>query len=152
MSSLIQALYYQKDQIGKTFKQSKTRYFWKLRIDHKEVSVEFLNSKFTNKKKVKLNGVVRFEGKTPAFENFCCPLELGPHALLLVYNETDFDLRVNEVFFEELYRQQNTQELWNATETNWESKAKPFKLNPRVVCTTTAREALNFKPYTSGLL
>lgn len=126
MTSL-RVLAYSEQNAGKTLKFTKKLYTWELLLEDKPVNVQFLRSKVSSKKKVMVNGEVRFKGKYSG-STFQCLFHIGEHTLVVIQQGKTYDLRVDSLSFAHLWLRQKTEREFSYEEAApVVEQAKPFR-------------------------
>lgn len=124
MSGEITDLVYVSRNVGGTFKSSKHQFIWEFTIDNKRVSVQFFDSKLTNKKKIVYNQRIIREEEDKK-DIYTHSFIMDGHNYKVEENFGVADLQIDEESFEHLYQlQKNKQEFYevaNPTINNIES-------------------------------
>ena len=123
MTSL-RVLAYSEQNAGKTLKFTKKLYSWELLLEEKPVNVQFLRSKVSSKKKVMVNGEVRFKGRYSG-STFQCLFHIGEHTLVVIQQGKSYDLRVDSLSFAHLWLRQKTEREFIFEETAPAADSKP---------------------------
>ena len=151
---------YSEQNAGKTLKFTKKLYTWEMLLDETPVNVQFLRSKVSSKKKVMVNGEIRFKGNYSG-STFQCLFHVGEHTLVVIQQGKLYDLRVDSLSFSHLWLRQKTEREFvyedlqpaqpvqpSRPEEEKEKVPKGFTINPKVVSDATplSRLALAIPP------
>lgn len=95
--------------IGIIFKSSKRQFNWRFRLNGTETSVKFECSLLTNKRRVYLDGRLRFDGNKPFRKEFHCSLTYNGNRLDIQNTGHEADLSINSQSFNRVHYQG----IWN---------------------------------------
>lgn len=99
----VKALYYNCIDIGKHVKKSKKRFIWKFSIDGREHTIDLVISYLSGKKKITQDGKLLYEGQKVLTSSFQFPFEIDLNMCNIVQQGDNFELRINNQAFSELY-------------------------------------------------
>eukprot|EP00392_Amoebophrya_sp_AT5.2_P011652 g11735.t1 len=85
-SGAVILLDYKEEDLGKTIASSKKSYLWRLLMHGKEHEIQFLNTKMTGKKRVKVNGFLQHEQQQFTSSRFMYNWPLSQHFLCILPN------------------------------------------------------------------
>ncbi|CAD7933819.1 unnamed protein product [Amoebophrya sp. A120] len=88
---------YREEDVGKTIGSSKKRYTWKLMLSNREQEIVFTNTKFTGKKRIRVNGFLQHEQQVFQSSRFFYSWPLGNH-LLCVSPNKDYKAQLDSAF------------------------------------------------------
>lgn len=103
MSSTVKAIYCEARNIGKHIKATKKKLQWKLELDGRPFCIELYLSRLTNKVKVLVNGDIKLNSKRNSGVAFAYSFKLGKTIFMVMQKENDYDLRIDNIAFSELY-------------------------------------------------
>ena len=131
----IQAISFDKASIGKRFKASKKRLTWKVTIENRNYTVEMYVSELSGKRKMMLDGEVKYSGKAMTGVFFQFPFKVGTHSLCVVQQDSEWDLKIDNVSFSRLHTNQRHQTTsgWGPEESpdcQWEAEKGPNDYPP----------------------
>ena len=98
----VEVQFFAKDCIGKYFKPSKKRYTWKLTIDEHPHCIQIYISEISGKRKMLLDGEVKYTGKAQTGIFFQFPFKLEGHSFCVVQTESEWDLKIDNFSFSRL--------------------------------------------------
>jgi len=106
---------FSKDHIGKHFKPTKKRYTWNLTIEGRPHCIQIYVSELSGKRKMMLDGEVKYTGKAQTGIFFQFPFKLEGHSFCVVQTEIEWDLKIDNFSFSRLkINQQGSREDWDA--------------------------------------
>lgn len=154
MSKLIRPIHFEEQSVGRRIKSSKKHYIWKFALEGKIYTVDLFSSKFSGKKKIKIDGEVRFQGKKQG-KIFHISVDIGSHSILIIEVGKSYDLRIDGISFQILQKQlifsphleesENnamSEKLICENQEEWETAARPYKIIIREGLSSTTREIL----------
>jgi hypothetical protein len=158
MSKAIRIIHYEDEAVGRRIKSTKKRYTWKFALNDKIHTIELFASRFSGKRTLKINGDINFEGKKEG-KIFHKTIEIGGHSIIVIEVGKAYDLRIDGVSFQILYKQATfgssssigdsatmSNKLIPEHMENWEKLAKPYDNNFREGVSATTREILPIRP------
>ena len=77
MSASFKPIYHECNNVGKRVKSSKKRYQWKFSLENREHTLDLYVSKLSGKRKVMLNGEIKFNGKKQGGILFSYAFKIG---------------------------------------------------------------------------
>ena len=95
----VKALFYEVANVGKRIKKSKKRYTWQFELDSRNQKLDLYVSSLSGKRKVMLNGEIRYNGKKTGGVMFNHTFNLGNHLLSVIQFEGGYDLRIDNKSF-----------------------------------------------------
>lgn len=117
---------FSKDHIGKHFKPTKKRYTWNLTIEGRPHCIQIYVSELSGKRKMMLDGEVKYTGKAQTGIFFQFPFKLEGHSFCVVQTESEWDLKIDNFSFSRLkINQQGSQEDWEAYQPETTSHTDP---------------------------
>ena len=145
--SIIFAISYDHQSVGKRIKSSKKRHIWKVSINGTVHQIDLFLSKFSGKKTLKIDDYIKFAGKKLVQETF--PISESD-TILLKQAGKRYDLFINNAPFQKFF---DSKVLFKHPEIvinhigNWEDKAKPYKKNFRI--NNSTREKVPIKSFSN---
>ena len=140
MSKAIRTIHYDEQSVGKRIKSTKKHYMWKFALDNKVYTVDFFSSRMSGKKKLKIDGETRFEGKKQG-KIFHVSADIGNHSLLIIEVGKGYDLRIDGISFLILQKQAVFSPIIEENDTktmsdklipdkqeDWETCARTYKI------------------------
>ena len=154
MSKAIRPIHYEEQAVGRRIKSTKKHYMWKFALDSKVYTVDLFVSRFSGKKKLRIDGEVRFEGKKQG-KIFHISVDIGSHSILIIEVGKGYDLRIDGISFQILQKQaifnphmdeqdnaSMSDKLISDKQEDWETAARPYKIIIREGLNSTTREVL----------
>lgn len=93
---------YECEEVGKRVKSSKVKHTWMFEMSGSNFTVEYYDSRRSNKARVTLNELEVFRGKKQGSE-FTIPLTLGRKQALVVIKGSAVDLLINNQYFKHVW-------------------------------------------------
>lgn len=103
MAKNVKAIYCEATDIGKHIKSTKQKLLWKLKLDDRLCCVELYLSKLSGKVKILVNGDIKLNTKRKSGCAFAYSLNIGKTVLMVLQRGDDYDLRIGNVAFRDLY-------------------------------------------------
>lgn len=115
----VKALYFEVLSVGKRIKSSKKRFTWKFKLEEQDVTVDLFVRKFSGKRTIKVDGDIKFEGKKSG-TLFSFPFHLATHLIIVMEVDKSYDLKIDSISFQTLYRQSSALGMKNYE--SWEAE------------------------------
>lgn len=167
MSKLIKALDYSSEHIGKYFKSSSTIHQWLIQIDKKSHQISYITYKWKAKRKILTDNILIFQS-FKSHPEFSHTFHLSSHILTITEQGPSIDLHIDGLSFSILNSRQagsfisidekedlqyplilklhSTYSEKGKIQTDWEAKARPYRLKDHEFIKTQLRERINILP------
>jgi hypothetical protein len=85
--------------VGRRVKSTKKKYTWRFELAGREYILDLYVSKLSGKRKVLLNGDIRFNGKKAGGILFSYAFKIGRTTVMVFQKEEGYDLRIDASYF-----------------------------------------------------
>ena len=112
MSKHVKFIAFDKLSVGKHVKSTKKRFTWRFELNNREHQVDLYCSRISGKRKVLLDGDIRYESCAPGGIGVTYPFRFEKSIIMVVQTgECDFDLRIDNFSLEVLAKKQKSQQI-----------------------------------------